>query len=86
VPLAGTIDALLCCKQGTENVMRMLLETYRCEQQAAASATAAAATTAAYCTPQLAWVRQYTGKRSGTSSNSSCCSATRSKLQQPLQE
>lgn len=26
---AGTIDALLCCKQGTENVMRMLLEAYR---------------------------------------------------------
>ncbi|WIA34526.1 hypothetical protein OEZ86_012849 [Tetradesmus obliquus] len=25
----GTIDALLCCKQGTENVMRMLLEAYR---------------------------------------------------------
>jgi hypothetical protein len=29
VLLAGTIDALLCCKQGTENVMRMLLEAYR---------------------------------------------------------
>jgi hypothetical protein len=29
LPLAGTIDALLCCKQGTENVMRMLLEAYR---------------------------------------------------------
>lgn len=27
---AGTIDALLCCKQGTDNVMRMLLEVYRC--------------------------------------------------------
>jgi hypothetical protein len=26
---AGTVDALLCCKQGTENVMRMLLEAYR---------------------------------------------------------
>jgi hypothetical protein len=26
---AGTIDALLCCKQGTDNVMRMLLEAYR---------------------------------------------------------
>lgn len=25
----GTMDALLCCKQGTENVMQMLLEIYR---------------------------------------------------------
>jgi hypothetical protein len=23
------VDALLCCKQGTENVMRMLVEVYR---------------------------------------------------------
>jgi hypothetical protein len=36
--LAGTIDALLCCKQGTENVMRMLLEAHRWEQQAAPAA------------------------------------------------
>lgn len=29
VGFAGTMDALLCCKQGTDNVMRMLLEIYR---------------------------------------------------------
>lgn len=26
---AGTMDALLCCKQGTENVMQMLMEIFR---------------------------------------------------------
>lgn len=31
---AGTMDALLCCKQGTENVMLMLLEIYRWAQAA----------------------------------------------------
>lgn len=51
----GTLDALLCCRQGTENALAMLQEIHRCKasesQQHAVRCSAESSTFSWLCTP-----------------------------------